>query len=477
MRLPRTWLPRDFWQALSFGSIVAVVLGIATLVYAFVSLISLNEERVELNERYARSVTLVNGLRYRSSAEESYALRFALTRDLSFHRLLLEERKRGFEEIAKLRDLETSDQGIRYLNTITRLRMALGEATQPAFTAAHASDDAAAVHRFLDVHGRELHQKLTRVQDEFFQYELTQFGNARLRTDRYTRQLMLSFFAIAAVVAAASLYAVRMLQRVARLKQNQEGLRERLFHEIENTARIRKQTLQEVSHDLKSPLSSMKISLDLISREANEATLDPKSFAKLLKIPVRACEQMEDLIMSLLDQAQIEAGVFDLCMSEQNPYETISETVDLMRPLATQKSVQIRMDGGTVDSTLSFDRRRIRRVIGNLLGNAIKFSPQNEVIDITLSRRDQGVVISIRDRGPGLSEELRRRLFVPFSQAEATKHEGTGLGLSICKKIIEAHGESIWAESPDQGSLFAFSLGTRTKKIQPITNRESQPSV
>ena len=108
------------------------------------------------------------------------------------------------------------------------------------------------------------------------------------------------------------------------------------------------------------------------------------------------------------------------------------------------------------------DVDQIKRVLGNLLHNAIKWSPKKEAITITASPRGEEVSVSVLDNGPGVPDELRQRIFERFYQADISRSgdEGTGLGLAICKHIVEAHGGIIWAEGNRQGSggRFVFTL-------------------
>ncbi len=133
--------------------------------------------------------------------------------------------------------------------------------------------------------------------------------------------------------------------------------------------------------------------------------------------------------------------------------------IESFKLLADDKRLTVEMDLPAGLPDVRVDTYRIGQVISNLLGNAIKFTPQGGTIRVSAHQQENEVVVSVADTGPGISVEHLPKIFDWFWQAQGTKHMGSGLGLSIAKGIVEAHGGRIWVESElGKGSLFSFSL-------------------
>ena len=223
---------------------------------------------------------------------------------------------------------------------------------------------------------------------------------------------------------------------------------------LEEQERLRAEFLAMVSHELRSPLMSVKGSVDTLA--AQSARLDPAEMRQFHRIIQDQTEHMRGLIGNLLDVARIETGAL--------PVE--SEPADL-RPLVDEAGELFRSGDATNPLDLELaadlpmvmaDRRRIVQVLGNLLSNAAAYSPEESPIVLTAVRDGVHVAVSVADRGRGIPAELLPGLFRKFSRGSGV--DGSGLGLAICKGIVEAHGGRIWAESdgPGLGARFTFTL-------------------
>jgi signal transduction histidine kinase len=166
---------------------------------------------------------------------------------------------------------------------------------------------------------------------------------------------------------------------------------------------------------------------------------------------------MNSLIRDLLDLARIEAGRFQLRREPQRVQDIVDDTLILVRPLADVKRVTITEE--VDDSPIDADRDRAFQVLSNLIGNAIKFTPEGGAIVLQARRQGREVLFTVADTGPGIPSEQLPHVFDRYWQARRSGHEGTGLGLYIAKGIVEAHGGRIWAESPPgSGARLHFSL-------------------
>jgi signal transduction histidine kinase len=219
--------------------------------------------------------------------------------------------------------------------------------------------------------------------------------------------------------------------------------------------RLKSDFVSMVSHELRTPLTSIiGFSRTLLTLE-----LPPDQIRNYLGIIESEGKRLSGLIEEYLDISKIEAGAFSLK----------NETVDLAAlvrevagPLALNVSPTLRINAPAKATPISGDREHLKRVIINLVDNAIKYSPPEKEIVISLEELDHAVIVRIKDSGPGIKESDHAKLFDKFfrgSDPVASRTRGSGLGLAIAKGIIEAHHGTIWAESGvGKGSVFCFQL-------------------
>ena len=229
--------------------------------------------------------------------------------------------------------------------------------------------------------------------------------------------------------------------------------------DVEELERLRAEFLAMVSHELRAPLTSIKGSAATLLESPTE--LDPAVVRQLFRLIGEQADHMHGLVSDLLDVARIETG--SLAISPE-PVEAAA--------LVERARTAFQSAGGRNNLTVDVepdlplvmaDRRRIVQVLGNLLGNAARYSFESSVIRVKALRDELNVVFSVTDEGRGIPAESLPLLFRKFSQVQSEEQGGdTGLGLAICKGIVEAHGGRIWAESdgPGLGARFTFTLPT-----------------
>lgn len=208
-----------------------------------------------------------------------------------------------------------------------------------------------------------------------------------------------------------------------------------------------------LSHDLKNPLNALSLSAAVLRETEPTAAVDRHA-----GVVGRSVERMRRLITDLLDVAAIERGKLALEHRREDLRALVDEAIELLRPVAAARHIALSVEAdGPVEATC--DRERILQVLSNLLGNAIKFSPEHATVAAIVQRRERSVAIAIHDHGPGIDRRDVRRVFERGWHGDASAGGGTGLGLFIAKAIVEAHGGSIWVESePGDGSTFQFEL-------------------
>ena len=227
--------------------------------------------------------------------------------------------------------------------------------------------------------------------------------------------------------------------------------------DIEELERLRAEFLAMVSHELRTPLTSIMGSATAIMDSGTD--LDPAVVRQFVRIIGDQADNMNALVADLLDVARIETGTLPV---SPEPAE-VAMLVDRARSGFTNAGGRnnLAIDVEPDLPLVMADRRRIVQVLGNLLSNAARNSPESSVIRVSAVREGVHVAISVADEGRGILADSLPDLFRKFSRAQSEEHGGdTGLGLAICKGIVEAHGGRIWAESAGLGlgARFTFTL-------------------
>jgi len=204
----------------------------------------------------------------------------------------------------------------------------------------------------------------------------------------------------------------------------------------------------QVSHDLRNPLSAVRMSLELVREELDDA--DKPALAGLLERAERGTRRMDDMIGELLTFAHMGVSV------DPGPVDLTRVVGDALEDLAgTMAPGQVKV---CELPTVTGDAVQLRVLLQNLLANAVKFSPPGSPVSVSALALDPGWRISVADRGPGVPPQDRERVFDPMVRLD-TRVPGTGIGLATCRRIVEAHGGRIGvAENPDGGAALWFEL-------------------
>jgi len=226
-------------------------------------------------------------------------------------------------------------------------------------------------------------------------------------------------------------------------------------HEAELAAQAREEVLGVVAHDLRNPIHLLGGAAEMLA----DPHLEESDRPELLNAAKRAVHQMDRLIGDLLDTARIQSGRLSLQIKDVAASRLLRQASDAFRQVAAAKGVQLEINEPPADLTLRTDEARAAQVLGNLLGNAFKFTPSGARVTVDVSRSDGEAHFHVSDTGPGLTHEQVERLFERFWQGRPGDRRGVGLGLTIARGIVEAHGGRVWVEStPGKGSTFSFSL-------------------
>jgi signal transduction histidine kinase len=215
--------------------------------------------------------------------------------------------------------------------------------------------------------------------------------------------------------------------------------------------RSREQVLAVVIHDLRNPLTAVKMTSEALQRKGH----DPDSLRRF-KIMDRALDRMDGLIRDLFDIARIEHGELPLVTQPEEVQSLVQEVMELHTPLARMHGVILENESPPTEARVSCDRRRVLQVFGNLLGNALRFTPKEGRITVRADALERDVRFAVEDTGPGIKPEHLARV---FEQYWSHGSDGTGLGLYIARSIVRAHGGEIGVRSaPGRGACFFFTV-------------------
>ncbi len=218
----------------------------------------------------------------------------------------------------------------------------------------------------------------------------------------------------------------------------------------------RRQMIAAISHDLRTPLSSIQAMVEAIQDDV----VDEETARFYLSQILDQAHGLTVLINDLFELSRIDAGALRLEL-ESNPASLlIRDAVDTMQPKAIRREIRLdcQQDGGSV--RVLADSSQIQRVFYNLVDNAIRYTPHGGTVTVYAVESGQEVVFNVEDSGPGIDEADLPHVFERFYRADRSRHDdgGAGLGLAIARGIVEAHGGRIWAAAGTTGARFSFAL-------------------
>lgn len=221
-------------------------------------------------------------------------------------------------------------------------------------------------------------------------------------------------------------------------------------------ALIRARDLRErlaafIIHDLKAPLANISAAADLLVRK-----VEAEPLRRTIGLIHRAVSDMSRMVLDLLDVARTEDGQLPMQSTEFDLRDMLDDVIERIRATRAQTTGAVRLETEYAmdDACIQGDRELLRRVIENLLDNALRYSPSQSAIHVHAERTQDQVDILVRDEGPGIPEQDRERIFDMYQRLDA-EHDrsGRGLGLVFCRAAVEAHGGSIWVDPPPHGRL------------------------
>jgi signal transduction histidine kinase len=228
----------------------------------------------------------------------------------------------------------------------------------------------------------------------------------------------------------------------------------------ERASTVKSNFLRLVSHELRTPLTVMRLQIDRLNLDTNLAPQQKQVVGRMAASLLR----LSDLLEAVLEHTRIESGRLVVAVEQFDASELVREVVEEYRPQAELKGLRVSCKSSQALPAMVSDRRLLRLILGNLVGNAVKFTAQGSV-DVAVDLRDDEFQVHVSDTGPGIAPEVQGSIFEPFYQLEPTRNKhtpGVGLGLSLVQEMLSALGGRVELVSKvSEGSTFSVCLPRR----------------
>ena len=227
---------------------------------------------------------------------------------------------------------------------------------------------------------------------------------------------------------------------------------------LKNVERMKDDFFSMATHELRTPLTSITVSSGLLAELLAQRG---GRVAELATLVAENAQRMRTLVDDLLDLARLEHGRMVLHRRRFDLGDVVQHAADQVEPLAERKGQRLHLDVPPAPCYLNADSTRVEQVVLNLLANAVKYTPPEGTLGVTVAPQDAQIMVSVTDSGPGVPEDEREHIFDRFyrSRRHETENIGTGLGLPIARMLVELHGGRLWYEdAASGGSVFRFTL-------------------
>ena len=244
--------------------------------------------------------------------------------------------------------------------------------------------------------------------------------------------------------------------------------------ELEKSLKSQEEFLTNISHELKTPLNVIYSTIQLFNMYCKNGSLDQNkdSIFRYINSMMQNCFRLSKLINNIVDLSKIEAGFFELTVSNYNIVEIVEEIVNSVAAYTDIKGLNIIFDTDIEEKIIACDPEKIDRIVLNLISNAIKFSDAGNEIFVNIKDKDEFIEISIKDNGIGIEHDQLEIIFNRFKQVDKSlsrNAEGTGIGLSLVKALVEMHKGTIYVESEiGKGSKFTVEIPSQKLKQEEI---------
>lgn len=275
--------------------------------------------------------------------------------------------------------------------------------------------------------------------------------------------------------------AVAFEQMSTRLQDLYDGLEQKVAErttelqeanqELEVASRHKSEFLTMVSHEFRTPLTSIITFTELL---LSDDRLEPEQRERLTDV-LESSQRLLHMINDMLDLSRLEAGKVKLFREVLDVQDLIRDAASTLRPLVEGKGLTLAFEPVPGLPLVHADGLRVTQVLLNLIGNAIKFTPEKGRVQIAVKSEGEMVAVTVCDNGIGIPPEEQAHIFEAFRQVGVSRPEGSGLGLALARLLVEAHGGTIWVKStPGEGSSFTFTLPTWSEDGRELCDEQCE---
>ncbi len=292
-------------------------------------------------------------------------------------------------------------------------------------------------------------------EDLFFKDSI--YGSIIITGENFSTTDKKLFEAVAAIVSNI----VKDIELTKVIKMQIEALQSG-FNAVKKDSDKRKKTeevknkfLSHVTHELRTPLNSILGFSDLLGSEF-AGKLNNKQLEYVNDIKVAGINLL-GLVNEILDMSKIEANSMQLNLTKFPIALAINEVSNIISPLILKKDLKFTKKVGDIE--IEADYQKFQQILFNLLGNAVKYTPQGGTIDISAVKNKKNIIVAVKDSGVGIDKKFQKKIFLPFQQANATSSNSTGLGLAITDKLVKLHKWEISVNSElENGAEFVITI-------------------
>lgn len=229
------------------------------------------------------------------------------------------------------------------------------------------------------------------------------------------------------------------------------------YTDAERNRQAREELLSILAHDLRAPIAGIQLTAQVLTKAA-EST-DKIKIMEFSESIVQTTRRLNQLVCDVLDATRVESGRISLSRSDHDASDLMRDVINDFQPIAEERNIQLKCLSSLGMGMINCDRGKILQVLSNLVGNALKFTPENGTVTVAVEHVGDKWKFSVIDSGSGIPSAHLPQIFEKHWQPKEHRGQGIGLGLYIARGIVEAHGGSIWAESDaGTGASFFFLL-------------------
>ncbi|XXX78889.1 ATP-binding protein [Sorangium sp. So ce134] len=400
---------------------------------------SVADEQIAWLSAKEQNITLVERLRWTTELIVSHGRGYLVSGNRELLAEVEDAKARFRENVRALHGEPLSPTALQLLAEVERAAGRFIVLQRELLAARERSEDTGLIARRFDEELRPLRRELDRSLDRLIDHKESDIEAAYAGARAERARLALWLYSLLGLLASAGLgiawyFTKRLGGLYHQVREAREAARKAVM--------TRDELMGIVAHDLRNPLSAITLKAARLRKAA-----DSEGVRQQADSIENVAKRMEQLIRTMLDVGTLTAGKFSVTPAPCAVDDLLRETLELFGPLAESKQVRLDQSVKAPGLAIFAERGRVLQVLSNLLGNALKFTPQGGRVTLSVDRQGTMARFAVIDTGPGIPRENLASIFERFWKDEASGEKGTGLGLYIAKGIVDAHGGRIWVES------------------------------